>query len=232
VEKTRRITRQVLEVLQRCRHPVSIITKGSLVTRDIDILAEMAQDRLCSVAVSVTTCDADLKRRIEPRAASHQARLGAMEQLSAAGVPVTLLFAPVIPALNDSEMEHILAQARDAGAGSAAYILLRLPLEVRELFFEWLHEHYPMRAAHVISLIRQSRGGADSDSRFGRRMRGTGTFADLLSQRFSLCCKRLGLNAREEVRLRTDLFMAPGSGNSPQGDLFEQLGGQISTCPH
>ena len=185
-------------------------------TRDIDILSEMAQDGLCAVAVSVTTCDARLKRLMEPRAASHQARLNAIEQLAAAGIPVTLMFAPVIPALNDAELEHILGQAGDAGAGSAGYILLRLPLEVRDLFHEWLHEHYPLRAAHVISLIRQSRNGADSDSQFGRRMRGTGTFADLLAQRFSLCCKRLGLNVRESGRLRTDLFVAPWA----QGDLF------------
>jgi DNA repair photolyase len=224
-EKDLRITRGILEVLQRHRHPVSIITKAALVTRDIDILAEMAEEGLCSVAVSVTTCDANLKRVMEPRAASHQARLSAMAQLSSAGVPITLLFAPVIPALNDSELENILQQARDAGARSAAYILLRLPLEVRDLFFEWLHEHYPLRAAHVISLIRQSRGGGDSDSRFGRRMRGTGIFADLLSQRFALCCRRLGLNESERVQLRTDLFTAPElpakPGGSPQGDLFE-----------
>ncbi len=221
VEKSLRITRGILEVLQRCRHPVSIITKGALVTRDIDILAEMAADELCSVAISITTCNADLKRRMEPRAASHQARLGAVEQLSAAGVPVTVLFAPVIPALNDRELEQVLQQARDAGAGSAAYILLRLPLEVRDLFFEWLHEHYPLRAAHVISLIRQCRGGADSDSRFGRRMRGSGPFADLLAQRFRLCCRRLGLDAREHGRLRTDLFSAPQAPRTgPQPDLF------------
>jgi len=227
VERTLGVTRSVLEVMQRCRHPVSIITKGALITRDIDILAEMAADGLCSVAISVTTCDAELKRRMEPRAASHGARYSAMAQLGAAGIPVTLLFAPVIPALNDSEMETILQQARDAGAQSAAYILLRLPLEVRDLFFAWLHEHYPLRAAHVISLIRQSRGGADSDSRFGRRMRGTGTFADLLERRFRIACKRLGLGSREQTPLRTDLFSPPDppenqGSRHPQGDLFYQ----------
>jgi len=226
VERTLGITRSLLEVLQGCRHPLSIITKGALVTRDIDILAEMAADRLCSVAISITTCDSDLKRTLEPRAASHQARYAAMEQLAAANIPVTLLFAPVIPALNDREMEGILEQARDAGAQSAAYILLRLPLEVRDLFFEWLHAHYPLRAEHVISLIRQCRGGADSDSRFGQRMRGTGTFATLLARRFDLACRRLGLGAREQVPLRTDLFSppepTPGKHPAdPQGDLFQ-----------
>jgi len=209
VEKIHRITREVLQVLQRCRHPVSIITKGALITRDIDILSEMAADGLCSVAISLTTLDARLKRLMEPRAASHQARLETMKLLSNAGVPVTVLFAPVIPALNDADMEVILAQARDAGAQSAAYIMLRLPLEIRDLFFQWLQEHYPLRAERVISLLRQSRGGADNDSRFGHRMRGTGTFADLLAQRFRLGCKRLGLNQREQIPVRTDLFKAP-----------------------
>lgn len=209
VEKTHRITRQVLEVLQRFRHPVSIITKGALVTRDIDILAEMAADNLCSVAVSITTLDTGLKRLMEPRAASHQARLAAMESLSAAGIPVSVLFAPVIPALNDCDLESILTQARDAGAHNASYILLRLPLEIRELFFAWLHQHYPLRAEHVISVLRQSRGGSDNDSRFGHRMRGSGAFAELLAQRFRVCCKRLGLNTREHTSPRTDLFIPP-----------------------
>lgn len=206
IEKTHCVTREVLQVLQRCRHPISIITKGALITRDIDILAEMASDGLCSVAISITTLDPELKRLMEPRAASAQARLAAMASLSAASIPVSLLFAPVIPALNDSDMEGILMAARDAGAHSASYILLRLPLEVRELFFDWLHLHYPLRADHVISLIRQSRGGVDYDSRFGHRMRGTGTFADLLAQRFRVNCKRLGLNVRVPVAMRTDLF--------------------------
>ena len=210
VEKKYRITRQLLEVLQRHRHPVAIITKGALVTRDIDILADMAADGLCSVAISITTLDADLKRLLEPRAASGRARLASIESLATAGIPVTLLFAPVIPALNDSEMETVLASARDAGASAAAYMLLRLPLEIRDLFLEWLHQHYPLRAEHVISLLRQSRGGADYDSRFGHRMRGTGTFADLLAQRFRVACKRLGLAQGEGTGGgRTDLFRPP-----------------------
>ena len=222
VEKQHRITRQVLEVLHRHHHPVAIITKGALITRDIDLLAEMAADGLCSVAMSVTTLDARLKRLMEPRAASANARLAAIEALAAAGIPVSVLVAPVIPALTDCELEAILQRSSEAGAGSAAYILLRLPLEVRELFFEWLRQHYPLRAEHVISLLRQSRGGVDYDSRFGHRMRGTSTFAELLSQRFALACKRLGLAKGEARGGRTDLFTAPRSGaaDTRQIDLF------------
>jgi DNA repair photolyase len=209
VEKDHQITRQVLEVLQECRHPVALITKGALVTRDIDILAEMAADGLCSVAISITTLDPDLKRQMEPRAASHQARLGAMEALASAGIPVTLLFAPVIPALNDHDMEEILTRSSNAGANRAAYMLLRLPLEIRDLFFEWLHQQYPLRAAHVISLLRQSRGGRDYDSRFGHRMRGTGAFAKVLQQRFNICCRKLGLAEGEAEGGRCDLFTPP-----------------------
>lgn len=219
VEKRYRITRQLLEVLHRAQHPVAIITKGALITRDIDILAQMAADGLSSVAISITTLDTDLKRRMEPRAASAAARFAAMQALTSAGVPVSLLFAPVIPALNDQHMESILQQAADAGATSAAYMLLRLPLEIRDLFFEWLRQHYPRRAEHVISLLRQSRGGADYDSRFGHRMRGTGPFADVLEQRFKLSCKRLGMNRGETLATRTDLFKAPVP-DQGQFDLF------------
>jgi len=222
VEKEHRITRQLLEVLQRHRHPVAIITKGALVTRDIDLLADMAVDGLCSVAVSITTLDAQLKRLMEPRAASGGARLAAIEALAAAGVPVSVLVAPMIPALNDSEMETILRRASEAGASGAAYIMLRLPLEIRDLFFEWLRQHYPLRAKHVISLLRQSRGGGDYDSRFGHRMRGTGAFADLLAQRFRLACTRLGLTRGEQANHRTDLFTPPrpGTPGSAQIELF------------
>ncbi|MDX1735798.1 MAG: PA0069 family radical SAM protein [Halioglobus sp.] len=219
VERRYRITRQVLEVLQRCRHPVSLITKGNLVTRDIDILADLAADGLCSVAISVTTLDAQLKRKLEPRAASGKARLGAMQALAEAGVPVTLLFAPVIPALNDHEMERIVGAAADQGAVDAAYILLRLPLEIGGMFQDWLQAHYPMRADHVMSLVRQCRDGNTNDSRFGYRMRGTGQFADLLNQRFKLACRKAGLRSREGPRLRTDLF-------SPQ--LLSQHSGQMT----
>jgi DNA repair photolyase len=197
VEKTYEITRRVLEVLQRYRHPVTLITKGNLITRDIDILTEMAASGLASVAVSVTTLNRDLKRVMEPRTPEGSARIDTIRALSAAGIPVGVLVAPVIPALNDSELETILQHAVDAGAVSAAYILLRLPLEIRELFEEWLQRHYPLRWNHVMSLIRQSRGGADYDTRFGHRMRGTGTFADLLSRRFDIACRKLGIDRRE-----------------------------------
>jgi DNA repair photolyase len=211
VEKEHRVTRRLLQVLQRCRHPVSIITKSALVTRDLDILAEMAVDSLCSVAISITTLDPELKRRMEPRAASARARLAAIEALSGAGVPVSVLVAPVIPAINDHELESILSHAAEAGATGAACMLLRLPLEIRDLFFEWLQAHYPLRAQHVISLLRQSRGGADYDSRFGHRMRGTGPFADLLAQRFRVSCRRLGLSCGEIASNRSDLFTPPAA---------------------
>jgi DNA repair photolyase len=219
IEKKYGITRQLLEVLRQHRHPVSIITKGSLVTRDLDILEDMAADGLCSVAVSITTLNNELKRTMEPRAASPAARLQAVESLAAAGIPVTVLVAPVIPALNDMEMEDILLRAREAGAAGAAYILLRLPLEIRELFQEWLQQHHPLRAAHVSSLMRQSRGGADYDTRFGHRMRGTGIFANLLAKRFEVCCRRLGLRQGETLKTRTDLFRPPEE-NRPQYELF------------
>lgn len=220
VEREYGITREILEVLRKFRHPVAIITKGALVTRDLDILSEMAALNLCSVAVSVTTLNADLKRTLEPRAASANARLAAMAELSRAGIPVTLLFAPVIPGLNDSDMESIMERSRQAGATSAAYMMLRLPLEIRDLFFEWLHEHQPMRAQHIISLIRQSRGGSDYDSRFGHRMRGTGPFAEVLKQRFRLSCKKLGLNMGESPASRSDLFRVPPS-TGDQFSLFD-----------
>ena len=223
VERELRVTRQLLEVLQRQRHPVAVITKGALVTRDIDILAEMATDGLCSVAISITTLDDKLKRCLEPRAASGRARLAAIEALSAAGIPVTTLLAPVIPALNYNEMERILQASQAAGATAAAYILLRLPGEVRDLFFEWLQQHYPLRARHVISVLRQSRGGADYDARFGHRMRGTGAFAELLDQRFRVSCKRLGLSRGEGGADRTDLFVAPTRNHAGPGQAGNQF---------
>lgn len=209
VEKTHKITRQLLKVCLQYKQPVSLITKGALITRDLDVLQELAALGLCSVAISITCLDDELKRRLEPRAASAQARLVALEALSKAGVPTSVLFAPVIPALNDSELEEILTRASGAGALTASYIFLRLPLEVRDLFFAWLQEHYPLRAHHVVSVLRQSRGGADNDSRFGHRMRGEGTFADLIQQRFKLSCRKLRLNNTARIKLRTDLFETP-----------------------
>jgi DNA repair photolyase len=210
VEKRMRVTRSILEVLARTRHPVSIITKHALVLRDLDLLADLARDGLTSVAVSVTTLDADLKRVMEPRAASPQARLRALAALSAAGVPTSVMAAPMIPALNDHELEAILAAAASAGVRWAGYVLLRLPYEIKDLFREWLAEHYPDRAVHVMSLIRDMRGGRDNDPRFGTRMRGTGPYAQLLGHRFQLACRRLGLNAVPRIPLSAARFRPPG----------------------
>ena len=211
LEKRLKVTRSVLEVLAECRHPVTIVTKSTLILRDLDLLQNLARDQLVSVMVSVTSLDNDIKRTLEPRTASPQARLKVIEQLAAAGVPVGVLVAPVIPSLTDHELEQILEAAKAAGATSAGYVLLRLPLEVKDLFREWLTEHYPERAAHVMSLINQSRGGKDYQSEFGTRMVGTGVFAQLLSRRFELAKRRLLLeNGEGRHDLRTDLFRAPG----------------------
>ena len=193
IEKRYRLTRGILEVFAETRHPVTVITKGSLIRRDIDLLADLAADNLASVAISLTTLDNDVKRRLEPRASSGATRLALMQELSAAGIPVTALLAPVIPAITDHELEDLLEAAAAHGATRAAYIFLRLPREVAALFQGWLAEHYPDRADHVMSLVRQSRHGADSSSAFGERMRGSGVIADMLSQRFRLACRRLGL---------------------------------------
>lgn len=217
VEKRLRVTRSILEVLHGCRHPVSIVTKGTLVLRDLDLLAEMARDALASVAVSVTTLDADLKRSLEPRAAAPLARLAAVRQLAGAGVPTAVLVAPVIPALTDHELEAILGAAAEAGATSAGYVLLRLPREVSALFREWLAAREPGRARHVMSLIGDSRGGRDNDPRFGSRMRGTGPYADLLRSRFELACRRLGLESRGRRPLSTALFRPPRPGQLELG---------------
>jgi DNA repair photolyase len=209
VERRMKVTRSILEVLARTRHPVSIITKHALVLRDLDLLTDIAREGLVSVAVSVTTLDAELKRVMEPRGASPQARLRTLAALSAAGVPTAVMVAPVIPALTDHELESILEAAAAAGARSAGYVLLRLPYEIKDLFREWLAEHYPDRAAHVMSLIREMRGGQDNDPRFGTRMRGVGPYARLLSNRFRLACRRLNLNSGSRESLETGLFRPP-----------------------
>src|ERR1700716_1381165 len=180
LEKRLGITRGILAVLAHCRHPVTIVTKSALIVRDLDLLADLAADGLVSVMLSITSLTNDIKRTLEPRAASPQARLRVIQQLAQAGVPAGVLVAPVIPAITDHEMEDILAAARDAGAGSAGYVLLRLPHEVKILFREWLQEYHPDRAKHVMSLINQMRGGKDYDAEFGRRMSGTGPYAELL----------------------------------------------------
>ncbi|WP_043942471.1 PA0069 family radical SAM protein [Stutzerimonas nitrititolerans] len=211
LEREQRLTRQALEILLRYRHPVHIITKGSLVLRDLDLLVPLAEQRLVSVSVSLTTLDDELKRIMEPRAASPAARLRVLRTLHQAGVPVSVMCAPMIPMINDMELERMLEAAREAGAASAGYVLLRLPHELAGLFEDWLAEHFSQRAGHVLSLVRQSRGGRNNDSRFGSRMRGEGQFAELLAQRFRLACRRLGYNRRDQnFGLDCSRFAPPG----------------------
>ncbi|HZE43770.1 MAG TPA: PA0069 family radical SAM protein [Steroidobacteraceae bacterium] len=210
LEKRLEVTRGILGVLVRCRHPVTIVTKSALIIRDLDLLSDLAKDRLVSVMLSITSLAADIKRTLEPRTASPQARLRVIQQLSEAGVPVGVLIAPVIPAITDHEIEDILSAARSAGATRAGYVLLRLPHELKILFREWLAEHYPDRAKHVMSLINQARGGKDYDSQFGVRMRGTGPYAELLRTRFDLAKRKLGfLGAEERHDLDTTQFRPP-----------------------
>jgi len=208
IEREQGVTRRILETLRDFRHPVAIITKSALILRDRDILAEMARDGLAMAVVSVTTLDPDLARTMEPRAAAPHRRIEAIRGLADVGVPTSVNAAPMIPGLNDAELESILETAAAAGATMAAYILLRLPHEVRDLFVGWLREHFPDRADHVMSLIRQTRGGQDYRAAFGERMRGTGPYAELLRRRYKLAIKRLGLNQRD-FDLNTALFRPP-----------------------
>ena len=217
-ERRLEVTRHILEVLADCRHPVTIVSKGTLVLRDLDLLADMARLGLAHVTVSLTSLNPEIKRTLEPRAASPQARIRVIEQLSAAGVPVGVLIAPVIPLITDSELEELVAAAVHAGARSVAYVLLRLPYEVKDLFREWLAAHYPQRARHVMSIIQSMRGGRDNDPRFGTRMRGEGPFAELLRNRFKLALQRSGLAAVPRRPLVTTLFRPPRP-DSPQLDL-------------
>lgn len=211
LEKRLEVTRSILTVLASCRHPVTIVTKSALVLRDVDLLADLARDRLASVMLSITSLSAEIKRTLEPRTASPQARLRVVQQLAQAGIPVGVLVAPVIPAITDHEMEQILEAAAEAGATRAGYVLLRLPYEVKDLFREWLAEHYPQRAKHVMSLINQARGGKDNDPNFGSRMRGSGPYAELLRMRYEVATRKLGLNcARARQELDTSLFRPPG----------------------
>jgi DNA repair photolyase len=193
VERQLRLTRAILEVLSEFNHPCTIVTKSALVVRDLDILRDMAKRRLVRVCLSVTTLDRKLAAVMEPRAATPARRLQAVESLAAAGVPAGVLAAPMIPGLNDAELETILSAAARAGADSAGYVLLRLPHELRALFTSWLEAHYPERAAKVLALIRQTRAGALNDARFGSRFSGTGTYAELLAKRFAIATTRLGL---------------------------------------
>lgn len=193
------LTRKLLEVLLEYRHPLTLITKSDAILRDIDLLSDLARLQLVQVRISVTTLNDELKRKLEPRTANGRARLKVVRELSTAGIPTGIMAAPMIPAINDSELENILEQSANAGARWAGYILLRLPLEVAPLFEDWLRQHYPLRADHVLSLIRQCRGGKLYQSAFGERMRGRGVFADLLAARWRKACHRLGLNQEESV---------------------------------
>ncbi|UDL92770.1 PA0069 family radical SAM protein [Mesorhizobium sp. PAMC28654] len=209
IEKQYRIMREILEVLEARGHPVGIVTKSALVTRDIDILSRMAERGLAKVALSVTTLDRMLARTMEPRASTPTKRLEAIRQLSDAGIPASVMVAPIIPGLTDQEMERILDSARAAGALEAGYVVLRLPLEVSPIFKDWLLRHYPDRYRHVMSLIRSMRDGKDYDSEWGKRMKGAGPYAWQIGRRFEITAKRLGLNA-ERRTLRTDQFVPAG----------------------
>ena len=220
IEREWKITRQILEVLSACDHPVSIVTKSSLVERDIDLLAPMAAKNLACVFVSITTLDRDLARKLEPRAATPQRRLATIKAVADAGIPVGVMTAPIIPQLTDKDLETILDAAAASGARFAGWTMLRLPHEVKERVRDWLSQHDPLRAGHVMSVVRQIRGGRDNDAQFGSRMRGEGQFAELIAQRFELASRRLGLN-RERTTMDTSLFRPPkSSAETPQLSLF------------
>ena len=209
VERKLGITRGILTELLACRHPVSVITKGVAIERDIDLLAELASRGLCSAFISLPTLNPKLKRVLEPRAASAQSRLRIIEALAKAGVPVGVMVAPVIPVLTDHELEAILTAAKDAGAQRVAYVMLRLPFEVNDLFRDWLQTHYPDTAEHVMSRVRDLRGGHDNDPRFGLRMSGQGAWARLFKQRFELSCRKLALQSGKGTPLDTSQFRPP-----------------------
>ena len=208
IERRHLIMRRILEVLERAGHPVGIVTKSNLVVRDLDILTRMAQRNLVKVAVSVTTLDPNLARVMEPRAPTPTRRLDALRQLSAAGIPTSVMVAPVVPAINDAEIERILDAAAAAGVTGAGYVLLRLPLEVRDLFKEWLMANFPDRYRHVFALIRQMRGGKDYDAQWGKRMTGSGPYAWMIGRRFEQACARLQLNVKK-AKLTTEHFQPP-----------------------
>ena len=216
LEAKHQTTRRVLALLLACRHPVTIVTKSTLILRDLDLLAEMAEHRLVRVFVSLTSLDANLKRTLEPRTASPKARLKVIRELNTAGIPVGTLVSPIIPGLTDHEIERILEAASRAGARTATWMLLRLPHEVAPLFEAWLDAHYPARAAKVMNLIRQCRGGQNYDAQFGKRFRGEGVFADLIAQRFNRASRQWNMQSRTEQGLNTRDFCPPRA----QGDLF------------
>jgi DNA repair photolyase len=210
-ERKTQTTRQLLELFDKHRHPVNLITKGTLITRDIDLLARMASRGLCSVAISLPTLDNSLKRIMEPRVPSAESRLRLIRQLSDNGIPTSVLMAPLIPAINDAEIETVLEAVAEAGASDAHYIFLRLPHEVADLFSEWLEAHFPDRASHVMSLIRQASGGSNYDNRFGVRQTGRGAYAEMLGKRFRAACRRFGLGPdRYQQGLDRNQFQKPG----------------------
>jgi len=211
IEREWRIMRQILEVLYKANHPVAIVTKSALITRDLDILSDMAAKGLAKVGISVTTLDRKLARTMEPRASTPTKRLEAIKALNDAGVPTAVMVAPIIPALNDHEIERILDAGHAAGAREASYVLLRLPLEVSPLFRDWLLRNYPDRYRHVMSLVRSMRGGKDYDADFGKRMKGSGPYAWQIGRRFDMTVKRLGMG-RRGLPLRDDLFVRPDGG--------------------
>src|SRR6267154_2403504 len=217
VERQHRLTRAIREVLWAFRNPVGIVTKGSLIERDLDLLEPMAREGLVQVFVSIGTLDGEIARTLEPRAAAPYRRVETVRRLSERGVPCGTLVAPIIPFLNDKDMEAVLEAAGEAGARMAGYTLLRLPWEVKGLFKDWLERHHPLKAKHVMARIRDMRGGRDNDPRFGSRMKGEGEYAALLRSRFALACRRLGLNAGARNRLDTTKFRRP---DPPQGSLF------------
>ena len=222
IERELRITRSILEVLAQCHHPVGIVTKSSLVERDIDLLAKMAERNLAEVYVSITTLDGDLARKLEPRAAAPYRRVETLRRLAEAGVRCGVLNAPLIPFLNDSDSEAVLEAAAQAGSTSAGYVLLRLPKEVKPLFTDWLERHFPLKAAHVLARVSELHAREEERFEFGERMRGSGQYAALIKRRFDLACKRFGLNLERRYALDTTLFQPPQppSGTVPQLSLF------------
>jgi len=222
IEREWKITRQILEVLAEHEHPFSIVTKSALIERDIDLIAPMAAKSMARVYFSITTLDRDIARTLEPRAAAPHRRLQAVKTLAGAGIPVGVMTAPIIPQLTDKDLEAILTWAAANGARFAGWVMLRLPREVAPLFRAWLDEHYPLRAAHVMSLVQQIRGGRDNDPHFGSRMRGAGELAELIAKRFALACQRLGLN-RDRAPLDTSQFKPPAGGRAAARDDRRQL---------
>ena len=224
IERRYKVMRGLLEVLAQCDHPLTLVTKSALVERDIDLLAPMARKNLVKAFISVTTLDHRLARTLEPRAASPRRRIDIIHALASAGIPCGVMVAPLIPALTDNALEGVMEAAAQAGATMAGWILLRLPNEVRPLFKEWLAAHYPQRADHVISIVRQSRGGRENDPRFGSRMTGSGNFVELIGKRFELACRRLGLNSEDNHMASRDgldcsLFRPPSPEQNTPGQM-------------